>query len=358
MSLQIVKIDISSLQAPLLQPFRIATGQHDQLDNLLVTLELSDGTVGYGEAAIASHITGETIDQTKENLLATAQCLEHHDAADYLRISFWLHDSFPLNKAAVAAVEMALLDALTRSMKIPLWKLFGNKAHRLKTDITIVIASLEETQAKAKEFYQKGFRSFKIKIGRDMDLDFKRVQVVAKMAPQSQIILDANQGYDAAGALKFLKMLDKAKVKVDVIEQPVAKADLEGLKRVTKLSKVCVCADESASSISDVIGLIQDHAVGAINIKLMKTGLIHGFQIARLASAHGLKLMMGGMMESNVAMTAAAHLACGVGGFDFIDLDTPFFIKGEAARNPYLTSSGIYDLTKVKAGIGIKPLIN
>ena len=63
--------------------------------------------------------------------------------------------------------------------------------------------------------------------------------------------------------------------------------------------------------------------------------------------------MIGGMMESNLAMTTSAHLAAGLGCFDFIDLDTPFFIKGEVNRNSYLSVDGVYDLSKVKAGIGI-----
>jgi len=353
MSLFIQEIRVYPLQAPLLQPFRIAIGQHNNLDNLLVTLRLSDGSLGLGEAAIASHITGESIEQTKENLLAVAQCLKGHNAADYLRISHWLHDSFPHNKAAVASIEMALLDAITRYMKIPLWKMFGAKAYRLKTDITIVIACLEETQEKVREFYRRGFRSFKVKIGRDMDLDFKRVEAVAALAPHCQIILDANQAFNAKQALEFLKIMDKARIKIDLIEQPVAKGDIDGLKRVTRLSKVVVCADESASSIVDVMGLIKEKAVGAINIKLMKTGLVYSSEIARLAKANGLKLMIGGMMESNVAMMAAAHLAGGLGCFDFIDLDTPFFIKKELQRNPYLSDKGVYDLTKIKSGIGI-----
>jgi L-alanine-DL-glutamate epimerase-like enolase superfamily enzyme len=133
------------------------------------------------------------------------------------------------------------------------------------------------------------------------------------------------------------------------------RADWEGLKKVTRESKICVCADETSSSLADAVRIIKEKAAGAINVKLMKTGLVHAFEISRLAHAAGVKLMIGGMMESNLAMTASAHLAAGLGYFDFIDLDTPFFIKGEAARNPYLSSQGIYDLSKVKTGIGITP---
>jgi L-alanine-DL-glutamate epimerase-like enolase superfamily enzyme len=355
--MRIKHIDIKPLRSPLLQPFRVATGQHDSLDNLLVVLTLDNGVVGFGEAAVATHITGETIALTRSNLEACAQCLVDQDVCDYLKLSNWLHDSFPRNKAAVCAMEMALFDVLTQSMKIPLWQMFGASLKILQSDITIVISSLEQTQEKTQEFHAQGFKSFKIKIGQDMDLDFKRVQAVRTIVPQSSIILDANQGYSAKETLSFLELLHKAKIQVDLIEQPTVKGDIEGLKQVSRLSKVLVCADESASSIGDVIHLIQEKAVGAINIKLMKTGIVHSIEIARLAKAHGIKLMIGGMMESNLAMSASAHLAAGLACFDFIDLDTPFFIKGEAPRNPYLSDNGIYNLSKAQAGIGIKPII-
>ena len=349
----VVKTSVKLFQAPLYQPFRVASGQHDYLENILFTLELKDGTKGCGEAAVATHITGETIDQTLKNLKVIALWLKGKSIEDYLSISSQLHERLPHNKSALASVEMAIMDALTRYLGIPLWRLWASKPKRLRTDITIVIADLKETEARAREFKTRGFRAFKIKIGRDMDMDFKRVEAVCRIAPKSQIILDANQGYSACQTLQFLKRLSKSAIVPDLIEQPVPKADWEGLKQVTRQTKVCVCADESASSLSDAIRIIKEKAAGAINVKLMKIGLVHALEISRLAHAAGVKLMIGGMMESNLAMTASAHLAAGLGYFDFIDLDTPFFIKGESARNPFLSAQGVYDLSKVKAGIGI-----
>ena len=349
----VAKASVKLFKAPLNQPFRIATGQHDQLENIHFILTLKDGTKGYGEAAVASHITGETIEQTLNNLKAMAIWLKGRGVEDYLDISAQLHEGLGTNQSAVAAVEMAMMDALTRYLNIPLWRLWTLKPKPIRSDITIVIADLEETKAKAKAFKAQGFRAFKIKIGRDMDMDFKRVEAVCRIAPRAQIILDANQGYSARQTLQFLKDLSKVGIVPDLIEQPVPKKDWEGLKQVTRESKVCVCADESASSLSDAVRIIKEKAAGAINVKLMKTGLVHAFEISRLAHAAGVKLMIGGMMESNLAMTTSAHLAVGLGYFDFIDLDTPFFIKEEVSRNPVLTPQGVYDLSKVKSGIGI-----
>ncbi len=346
---------VSLLHAPLNQPFRIATGQHNSLENVLLVVTLSDGTKGYGEAAVATHITGETIPQTVKNLKIAATYLRGQDIGNYLTMSTYVHSLFTNNMAAVAAVEMALVDALTRHLNMPLWKMWGTAIKPFATDITIVIGELEETQLKAKEFYAQGFRAFKIKVGRDMDVDFKRVVAVARVTKKSTLILDANQGYSAEQTLTFLKALNKAGITINLIEQPVPKKDWEGLKKVTRSTKVLVCADESVSNLPQAVRAIKEKAVGVINIKLMKTGIINSVAIAQLARANGIKLMMGGMMESPLAMTASAHIAAGLGCFDYIDLDTPFFIKDGLRRHPCLNSKGIYNLSAIKSGIGIIP---
>ncbi|MBI4308867.1 MAG: dipeptide epimerase [Candidatus Omnitrophica bacterium] len=351
----IKNVRVSLLRAPLNQPFRIATGRHDVLENALLALTLSDGTKGFGEAAVATHITGETVPQTVKSLNTMGEYLRGRDVGDYLTMCAHAQEALSDNKSAAAAVEMALFDAVTKYLNIPLWRLWGPRARPFATDITIVIGSLEETAAKTKEFYRRGFRAFKVKIGRDMDVDFKRVQTVSAIAPKSTLVLDANQGYSARETLQFLKALAKAGIEIALIEQPVPKADWDGLKKVTRSCKTLVCADESVGSLSQAARAIKEKAVGAINIKLMKTGIVHAVAIAHLARANGVKLMIGGMMESALAMTASAHLAAGLGCFDFIDLDTPFFIKDGLRGHPCLDARGIYNVGKVKAGIGISP---
>lgn len=352
----ITKTKVLIFKAPLIQPFRTALGQHDDLENILFVLELGDGTKGYGEAAIATHITGETINKTQENLKHLAGKLAGKNVCDYLKISAWLHEILPFNKSAVAAIETALIDALTRQLNIPFWRFFGQKSSKLTTDITIVLSSLKETEESAKRFYQQGFRSFKVKIGKDQDLDLKRVLAVKKIVKQAKIYLDANQGYSAEETLNFLKLLESKMILPDLIEQPVPKQDWEGLKKVTRLAKIPVCADESVCSVKDAIRAIREKAVNIINIKLMKSGIVQSREIALLAKHAGLDLMIGGMMESSLAMTAAAHLAVGLGCFKYTDLDTPFFLRKGIKDNPYLNSRGVYDLSGTKAGIGINIL--
>lgn len=345
---------VNILRKELIYPFRTSLGEHKNLENVLFTLELDNGIKGFGEAGVAPHITGETIVETINNLKTIGNKLIDKNISDYLSISAEVSHRLSHNKSAFAASEMALLDALTRSLKIPLWKFFGNSCGRIQTDITIVISSLKETEEAAKKFYKQGFRAFKIKIGKDMGLDFKRVCAVKKIIKGSKIYLDANQGFSADETLKFLKLLQKAKINPDLIEQPVKKDDWEGLKKIRRLSNVPLCADESVQTTADCRKAIKEKVVSVINIKTMKSGFIQGREIARLAKKSRLGLMIGGMLESSLSMTASAHFAAGLGGFKYIDLDTPFFLK-EGKENPYLSSRGIYNLLKVKSGIGIIP---
>ncbi len=251
---------------------------------------------------------------------------------------------------------MALLDAAAREKKMPLWRAFGNRPRVLTTDMTVVLGDVPEAEIAVREILRRGIRSFKVKIGRDFDRDLRRVAAVARIAGKCPLYLDANQGFTAAQTLKFLKELTWLKIKPALVEQPVPKEDWEGLAKVTRESKVLVCADESVSSLQDAKRLIQTKAAGAINVKFTKTGILEAYEIARLAKKHGIKLMIGTMIETPLAVTAAAHLAAGFGGFDFIDLDAPFFMKENVTRGNFVTRSGVYDLRKVRAGIGVVPV--
>jgi L-alanine-DL-glutamate epimerase-like enolase superfamily enzyme len=345
---------VQPLQAPLKTPFRIASGQHDSLDNLLFRITLDNKISGYGEAAIATHITGETVPKTLAALKETAAALSGESIADYFSLIAGIKERLHDNHAALAAVEMAVLDAFTRTFRVPLWSLFANKpAYRFQTDITIVIGSIEEAYQAAVSWHRQGFRTFKIKIGKDKSLDTRRILAVHRAAPKAGIIIDANQAFTSTEILKLLADLRRQKVCPILLEQPVARADTDGLRRLTRLARIPVCADESARSLDDVTRLLRSKTVNAINIKLMKSGLLESAQIARVTHASGATLMIGAMMESSLAITAAAHFAAGMGCFSFIDLDTTFFIRGPLSRSPYLDNHGHFNLSGCTPGTGV-----
>ena len=353
----------SIIRAPLVTPFRIATGQHDELENIFLRLRTSDGICGYGEAAIATHITGETVAATLANLQAAAAALRGRRVDDPEEVCREFSPAFVGNHSGLTALEMALLDISSRLQGIPFYRLFAPVAAKepllsFDTDITIVIGSLDEARAAARQFAERGFKVFKIKIGIDEELDLNRILAVREIAPDSELILDANMGFSADRMLAFLNRLYKYGISPVLLEQPVPKNDWDGLAAITAAlagSGTLVCADESVGSLDKARRALDNGAVSAINIKFMKSGIMEGEKIARLANSQGIRLMLGAMLESALSITAAAHFAAGMGCIDFIDLDTTFFIKGKLAHSPYLDSSGRFDLRHAGHGIGVEP---
>jgi L-Ala-D/L-Glu epimerase len=351
------------IRAPLANPFRIATGQHDELANVFLRLRTVDGICGYGEAAVATHITGETVAATLGNLQAAAAALQGRRINAPEEVCREFAPAFAGNRAGLAALEMALLDLCARVRGVPLYRLFtaaaaGAPRLAFSTDITIVIGSLEEARAVAQKFAARGFTAFKIKIGRDEDLDLRRILAVRQIAPDSALILDANMGFTVERMLPFLDQLDRCGARPVLLEQPVPKHDWQGLTALTAAlagSGTLVCADESVGSLAEARRAIDSNAVSAINIKSMKSGFLEGAEIARLASAHRMPLMLGAMMESALSITASAHFAAGLGCFDFIDLDTTYFLAGAMAHAPYLDDSGTFDLHRAGHGVGVAP---
>lgn len=342
--------------AALRQAFSIATGSHASMENVLFRVELASGDVGYGEAAPAPHVTGETQKRTLLNLRGEARKLAGKDSADYLSFLPELHERLSGNHCAAAAAEMAVLGALSSHASVPLYSLFGGARTRIASDMTVVLGSVDEARRDAEGIRLRGIKTFKIKLGGDPDADFLRVLAVHQAAPKGVIYLDANQSYTAESILRLLRRLRRAHVEISVLEQPVPQEDWDGMRKVTRESAVCVLADESVQSQSDAVKVIRLRAAHAVNIKTAKFGLLRGAEMARLCSAAGLKLMIGGMLESAIAMGNSAHLACGLGCFDFVDLDTPLFVRDRITSGPLGPSSdGIYRLDRVKRGLGAAP---
>ncbi|OGS57693.1 MAG: hypothetical protein A3J79_07025 [Elusimicrobia bacterium RIFOXYB2_FULL_62_6] len=353
----IVKTSVRLLDAELFQPFTISSGSHKSLENVLIGVQTAEGVWGWGEAAVAPHITGETQAATQKNLAKTADWLKGKDLADYMKLFVRLEDELETNRAALAASQMALSDALARSLGVPLWRLYGSRPAPARTDITVVIGTEAQAFEFAANWRKRGFRIFKIKTGADTDSDLKRILAVKKAAPGSEIYLDFNCAYDVRTAERFVALLERKGVVPRVIEQPVPKDDHEGLGYLSRKFKMPVCADESAYSVSDAVRLIKNKRVTAINIKLTKLGLLRAREVWALAKAKGIKLMMGEMLETELASACAAQFASGLGGFDFIDLDTPFFIKpGKMKGGRHILPNGVYDIKSIKAGIGYAPV--
>jgi len=349
----IQKVAVEPLTIPLLEPFTIATGSVDAARNILITITLQDGTVGYGECAPFPPSTGES----QETALAAAQdCIEllqGQDVAQWRELARLLHSRYYAQKTVCAGFEIALLDALTRSYGIPLSVFFGGAGTSVETDLSIPIVTAPHAYTLAEEAAGRGITTFKVKVGEDLREDIARVEAIRNGAPRSAIILDANQGYTPGQALLCLEALDERDIRPILLEQPVHQEDYEGLRYVTQHTSVPVAADESASSPAAVQRLLRMGAVSVISIKLMKTGIIDALDIAAICRTAHVELMIGAMIESRIAIAAAAHLVAGLGGFSYIDLDTPMLLASDPFTGGYEQHGSHYDLAQVTSGIGI-----
>src|SRR5439155_22961274 len=148
-------------------------------------------------------------------------------------------------------------------------------------------------------------------------------------------IADANQGFTREDCLAFVHGIRRVGGRLVLLEQPVAREDLDGLAAVRHLTGVPVAADESARSLHDVMEVLQKQAADFLNIKIMKSGLLAAMDIAAYARAAGLRLMIGGMVETRIAMGCSFGLVLGRGGFDLLDLDTPLLLATDPVKGGY-----------------------
>jgi L-Ala-D/L-Glu epimerase len=345
---------VEPLDLALTEPFAIAGGAQLAAHNVLVEVRLAGGASGLGEAAPFPAVSGETQASTIAALGELSDLVRGRDARGWRAIASAMTERAPLAPSARCALEIAILDALARHHGLSLETFFGGTGAAVETDVTIVAGDATHAAEAARDIASRGFRAIKIKVGAlAPEADAERVVCVRDAAPHARLLVDANGGYDVAGARRFLGAVAEAGVSLALFEQPVPRGDLAAMRAVTDASDVPVCADESARTADDVLALWRAGAARAVNLKPMKSGVSETLAMWAVARAAGLELMIGGMVESVLAMSFSAHLASGLGGFAHVDLDTPLFIAAHPFEGGFVQRGPRLDLTGVTAGHGV-----
>jgi L-alanine-DL-glutamate epimerase-like enolase superfamily enzyme len=292
--------------------------------------------VGYGEMAPFPEVGGES----RASCLTAAQQLAAvmlgKFATQYGSIGRMLYEMAVAHPAARCGLETALLDALCREIGIPLWALWGGADVREReTDITIPITTIERTLSLGRDWYSKGFRLFKTKVGMDVEQDIRRVEALHRALPDIAFVIDANQGFTEAQCRTFMKEIGPCGAAIVVLEQPVPREDLQGMAALRRDLGIPIAADESVRSLQDAKDIARQEAADFINIKITKCGLLHAIDIATFARSMGLRLMAGGMVETRIAMGCSFTLVLGLGGFELLDLDTPLLLVFDPVKGGY-----------------------
>ena len=294
--------------------FRIAVGTSRAHANTLVRLE-HEGIEGWGEAA-PSHYYGESRPLVESALGQWAPCLGD-DPFALQAIEQLMHAVLRGNGAAHAAVEMALHDWIGKRLGLPVWKILGLDPDRVPLScVTLGLASPEEMEEKLETVID--FPILKVKLGAPGDADNLR-RIRARYRGRIQV--DANTAWSPAEAVRVLHRIEP--LDIDLVEQPVARDDLDGLRWVRERSPIPVFADESCHRLADIANLAG--RAGGVNLKIMKTGGIGELlRMIHAARSHGMRVMLGSMVESSLALSAAAQLAPLA---DTLDLDGHWLLK-------------------------------
>ncbi len=325
------------VELPLVMPFETAYRRATTSPTVIIELHAGE-FVGYGEATPVRQVTGEDVSTVIHDISTAAQVLIGADVSQFRLSARKLVEALPQGKTACSGVEIAMLDAYTKSLGIPMYSLFGGAAIRIETDVTIPICPPEQARERAAEMSARGFKLFKVKVGKNHDEDIERVIAISEGASECSFVLDANQGYTPSQAVRFTKAVLDHSLSVRLLEQPVDAADLNGLKYVTDNVPVPVFADESAQTPADVLEVVRYRAANGVNVKLMKAGVVGALTISSICRAAKLDLMFGCMLESRIGQAASVHVACGTNSFSVFDLDQDLLvadqpIKGGVERN-------------------------
>jgi L-alanine-DL-glutamate epimerase-like enolase superfamily enzyme len=320
-------------------PFTISKGTKTHQPTLIVELE-NFGVKGYGEASAIAYYN-ITVEKMIADLEAKRPFVEKFAFTEPERYWHYLHHLFPENNFLVCALDMAAWDIYGKNLNKQLFELWNGDVSSLPVcDYTIGIDSIEKMVAKMKE---KPWPIYKIKVGTVDDIAVVRA---LRENTDATLRVDANAAWDVNTALKLIPRLKE--FGVELVEQPLAKDNWDGMKILYQKSELPLYADESCVQEQDV-EKCYNHFHG-VNIKLTKCGgITPARRMINTARQLGMKIMIGCMNESTIGSAAIAHLLPFI---DHVDMDGPLLLEEDVA-------TGIkYDFGKVlfsgDPGLGIK----
>ncbi|MBA2933908.1 muconate cycloisomerase [Sphingomonas sp. CGMCC 1.13654] len=310
--MRIASIETVVFDLPTIRPHKLAMATINQQSLVLVRVRDEEGHEGLGEASVIPHYGAETIEAIQlviDRYLAPA--LIGRDPAAFEALVAAMDVTIKDNGYAKAAIEMACVDLAARRLGVPASALFG-AAVRDTLPILLVLGGGEADAdcALADEMLDKRLHNrFLVKIGKaEPDSDVARaIAVKAHVGDRAIVHVDVNQSWDESTATRGIARLEDGGIAV--VEQPLPRADIDGMRRLSERFAVPIMADEAIETVEDALAYARVRAADAFSIKLTKQGgLLRTRKVASIAEAAGLTLFGGTMLESGVGTAASAQL--------------------------------------------------
>lgn len=349
--MKITSVDTLAVTMRLRAPYTIAYETVEAAHNVFVRIGTSGGVVGYGCCAPDEEITGETTESVLAGMTEARARLLGSDPLRIARLVERLKPQFSVGPSTLAGIDMALHDIVGKAAGMPLWKLLGGYRSSFKTSVTIGICPVDETVAEARRLVGLGFRVLKVKGGVNVEEDVERVRSVREAVGRSiELRFDANQGFTVDDSTRFVEATRSARL--ELIEQPTPRSQVEELGRVTRRVPLPVMADESLMSLRDAFRLAKRELVDMVNVKLMKVGGIYeALMVNSVARSAGLEVMVGCMDESALSIAAGLHFALARPNVAYCDLDGHLDLENDPSAGAVLLRNGVLRPTD-KAGLG------
>lgn len=320
---EIIDIKIKVLKLKFHKKFTIAYESVDEPEAIFIKITDKDWNTWFGNTNPDPEVTWETVEDIYN-------ALKKHITKDFFEypLDNWYAYHLKIQKvfkkypAAQHAIEEAVLNLWAKRNKLPLHALFWWNHNEVETMITICFKdSQKELEDEINEQLEKWFHTFKLKVWRNLKEDIENVKLIKKLLPKDKkIVLDANQWFTLDEAIEFLESIKD--IKIELIEQPIAKENIEWMKKLKQMKIMPIIADEAIVWFDDAIKLLSWDYVDWINVKLMKCGWpINFMKIYHYAKNLDKIVMIWCMYESDISMATWACLAASL-PIDFIDLDT------------------------------------
>jgi muconate cycloisomerase len=342
--LRLKRIDIFPVAIPLKQPMKMAGILICSAENLFVRIESVDGVAGWGEAASAPTMTGETlwgmVSATQLIWDAIKECDIRFAAAAVSKIQSALY----ANMSAKSAVEMALLDLMCRTLNVSAGEMLGGRVRdRLEPMWLLGRATPDEDVAEARVQRAKGCGFFKLKVGtKTVEGDIASALAVREaLGMNVKLCADANGGLTPASANRLIQ--DALPAKLLYLEQPLPAGNLDAMAKLQALDLVPIGADEGIHAEADIEAHARRGAAAGVSLKLIKLGgMTATIRCAQRATELGLSVNVAAKVaESSLGSAAASHLACSVANLDWGISLTQVYLEHDPVCNPLTIIAGV-----------------
>jgi len=354
--MHIRSIEPFAVSLPMVKPLIMAGEEVRRAENMLVRMTSDCGQIGWGEAAAAPTMTGETIASMVAVVHYLAPVLVGRDAADMAGAVKAMRGRLYANHGAKAAIEIALHDLLGRATGRPVHALIGNKRRSRLPLMRPIGGGNSDVDAREAALKKAcGVTAFKIKVGIGTPAkDAARTRAIcAALRNGCLISADANQGFTTDGAIAFVQAV--AGAGLDFVEQPVAADDLDGMAAVAAATDIAIGADEGIHSAADVARHHERAAAGGVSLKAIKLGGIRAVvEAARLADDLGMRVNVSCKTgESSIGCAAALHVASVIPNVAWGLTLTHTGLAEDVVTDPIRTERGRADVLD-RPGLGVE----